>query len=244
MHLGNAIIIRLCQALVTNVVVAELDFSYCDLGDECAESLCELIKSNSTLEALTLMGNHLSDNAVSAIARSLRHSKSLVSLNLSSNPFGDVGVIELGRVLGRGPCLKELVLLDCAMTCDGAVTFAESILVNQTLLFLTLPYHIGYDLINQIQRILKRNWDALHQEVALSLEAEAGENAIQEVSFMPVAPAKSWSDRVKPFELDRSVKNPMNSAHIRRQLGRDQTITSAMVCLALLEKKSAMRKKT
>jgi len=231
MHLGNDVLTKLFETLRYNKNVTELDLSYCDLTDDGVDAFCELIKENQYITSLTLIGNHLTDLGIGQIARcliSLKNITTITSLNLSTNPFGDVGLGELGRMLQRNDVLQELVILDCNITCEGAVNFAEMLLQNESLLFLTLPYHVGYDLITQVQRILKRNWKAVHGK---SKPGGGSQTTRGGWSSIPLAPFPE-------------LPNPRMQRAVHNQLGRDPVITSTMICLALLDAKSSKSDRT
>ena len=224
MHLGDIVLLKLFDSLHVNITVTELDASYCDMTDEACESLGKLIKVNRTITCLTLVGNHLTDAAIGWLSRCMRQPNTISSLNLSTNPFGDLGVVDLGRMLERNSTLRELVLLDVRMTCAGAVNFAETLLLNETLLFLTLPFHVGCDLITQVQRILRRNWTSAHGG--------------QDGSSTHRTPIKSMGWSALPKGTFPQAPDPRRSKIVHHKLGRDTAVTATMVCLALLDAKT------
>ena len=155
---GDEVIIRLCMALRSNQIVMDLNLSGNEITDEGAAAIGDMIHRNRCIKYLDLCCNQIGDEGVRSLALALRTNKTLAVISLSSNPFGDRGIVNLASGLRFNTSVRELVLLDNQITYEGALQMSEGLLENSTLLYLTLPYTLGYRLINEIQKILRRNW--------------------------------------------------------------------------------------
>eukprot|EP00756_Hemistasia_phaeocysticola_P036619 Hpha_TRINITY_DN16651_c0_g7::TRINITY_DN16651_c0_g7_i1::g.179287::m.179287 len=153
----------LCEALENNQSVVDVDLSGSSIREAGAAMIAGMLGKNRVLRYLNLARADLGDEAIVQVARGLRMNSTLQVLVLSANPFGDRGAEALSGALAHNSGLQELVMLDCGITHRGAVRLAAGVVENQTLLYMSLPFTIGYRLNDQIQRLLRRNWREHHQ---------------------------------------------------------------------------------
>ena len=113
------------------------------IGEPDCEALCELLKSSHSLQHLHIFHNNLSSESVASIITGLSHNSSLTTLNISHSHFSMTNVDSLASVLkDHSKCtLTVLVLLDCHISCEGAVELAAALCKNTTLNDLNLNYN-------------------------------------------------------------------------------------------------------
>jgi hypothetical protein len=152
---------ELCDALHENESVGALDLSHNVIGDDGAEHVARLLAANKGVVSLNLSHNRISDAGAIVIARAARRHATLQSLNLAGNPVSDPGLAEISRLLTVTTQLRELVLIDTAITIRGALDLANSMVNNFSLTFCTLPFCLGFSVLEEVQRIMLRNYAKL-----------------------------------------------------------------------------------
>lgn len=153
---------EICDALADNETVTSLDFSRNVIGDDGCDHVARLIAVNKTIVSLNLAHNSIADAGAIVIARAARRHGTLQSLNLSGNPINEAGLTEIARFVQNSTQLTELVLLDTQMSIRAALTLAEAMIVNVSLLYVSLPYTLGFTVLDEVQRILVRNFGRRH----------------------------------------------------------------------------------
>ncbi|KAJ9443613.1 FERM domain-containing protein C [Diplonema papillatum] len=237
---GDEVVVCLSEALATNQNVVDVDLSGNNITDVGAEHLASMLRRNRVLKYLNLSRNALADDGVRWIAQALRWNKSLSVLSLSSNPFGDRGVADLAKALTANETIQELVLLDCNMTCDGAVALAQHLHLNTSLLYLSLPFTMGYRLIGEINTILRHNWlrAGFVKQSAKSSKASERLRAEKEQSRR-----KMWRTP-KPPPSDAPGRNgEFSSTQLPSQSSQwlDKSLGATMMYLHLLDKTKPRR---
>lgn len=162
-HLTPQLCAEICAALTENEVVTSIDFSRNTLGDDGCDHIARLISVNKTVVSLNLAHNGITDAGAIVIARAARRHGVLQSLNLSGNPINEAGLTEIARFVQNSTQITELVLLDTNMSIRAALTLAEAMIVNASLLYVSLPFTLGFTVLDEVQRILVRNFGRRHQ---------------------------------------------------------------------------------
>eukprot|EP01065_Artemidia_motanka_P000741 TRINITY_DN10344_c0_g1_i2.p1 TRINITY_DN10344_c0_g1~~TRINITY_DN10344_c0_g1_i2.p1 ORF type:complete len:307 (+),score=90.05 TRINITY_DN10344_c0_g1_i2:58-978(+) len=234
LRVGPEVCKALCETLDVNQTVVDVDLSGNEIGDAGAAHVGVMLSRNRVMRFLNLSRNGLSDEGVIQVARGLRMNSTLRVLSVSANPFGDKGGSALAGMLAHNSGLRELVLLDCGLTHRGAVRLAAGMAENRTLLYLSLPFTIGYRLSDEIQRLLRRNWREHNQvperllEVRRLAEAEAERARRSERSWVRTG------QRMKADAEDGPAHVELTSA---ARCWGDRVTGTTMLYLHLLERK-------
>ena len=149
---------EVCSVLHDNEVVSTLDFSRNGFGDDGAEHVAKLIAANKGVVSLNLSHNSITDAGVVILVRAARRHATLQSLNLAGNPIGDAALHEVVRLVAVSDQLSELVLLDTSVTIRGALDLAEAMVNNFSLTLVSLPFSLGFTVLDEVQRLLMRNY--------------------------------------------------------------------------------------
>ena len=153
------------KALKYSSILAELDLSFCRLGDKGAALLCSHLRINGLtiyfdnnevsnakpwrkimplLHGLSLEGNKLGGSAASHLAAGLQESE-LRWLNLTANPIGDQGFRYFRHVLKRRSSLKAISFEHNNITARYAEKLSKMLVVNSDLLSLNLSRNLLRD---------------------------------------------------------------------------------------------------
>jgi hypothetical protein len=164
-HVGmtHGLCAELCSVIVFNDRVTSLDLSHNNLGDDGAEVLAKLMSQKKNVLALNVSHNGITDAGVVLLMRAARKHVLLQSLNIASNAVGDASVLEITRLVEMSDCITELVLIDTQVSVRGALALAQAMINNESLMYVSLPFTLGCDVLNEIQCILTRNWGRLHK---------------------------------------------------------------------------------
>ena len=232
MEIDASLCTELCRAFAISDTAKELNFAQNAIGDEGAEAVAAMMTSNLNIVSLNLSRNKIGSWGTIRLARSCRKHPALQSLNLSCNNIGDSGLVELGKFVASSACIRELVLTDTDVTFDGAVAFAESLLDNTSLLYLSVPYTLGYTIVEELNAILRRNWAMFNQ-----LEEQIGManmlmSRLQQQQRMRQEQWRTDTHHTEPAESrTRSIGGTMAE-------WSDPDQGSALLYLHLLEKKA------
>ncbi|KAL7467188.1 hypothetical protein ACHAXS_007444 [Conticribra weissflogii] len=208
-NIGDALIIPLFDALVSNTHVKELMLKGNRIGNEGCVALASAILDNSTINKIDLSGNNIKDDGMKDLCKAIAYNQCLVDINLSENRFGDVGVKALAASLvenesievltlngnligdnGASDLFKVLATVNStvshlglrmnAISDKGATAFASALIDNETL----VSVDIGQNKItakggSDILKVLACN-ETL-EELALDGNAGLGNDLIEEI---------------------------------------------------------------
>ena len=155
----TALLRELTTSLAHNQHVTALDLSHNRITSEGADHLCSILLLNPNIQVLKLTHCELDDSSANAILRGAKRHLALRSLNFSANPMGNGFGFELARYLPLTHVLEELVLLDTTITFDGCVPMIRAMCQNTSLLYCSLPFSLGYEMLSEVKKIVARNWD-------------------------------------------------------------------------------------
>ena len=137
----------LCEALVTNPSLTELNLSCCSIvvSEDNGPVLIEMLRRNNTLEVLRLNGNILTDSACHYIATGLKDNTSLRELNLTNCDLTNRAVEILST--GLNDYIEVLHLdVNTGITISGLKTLASHIITPALLRLLWIPGHLAYSI--------------------------------------------------------------------------------------------------
>jgi hypothetical protein len=229
-----ALCAELCGVLTNNEIVSTVDFSRNNLGDEGAEHIARLLAANKGIISVNLAHNGVTDAGAIVIARAARRHAALQSLNLSGNPIGDAGLAEISRLVTVSGQLAELVLIDTVITIRGALGLAEAMASNHSLTFASLPYALGFAILDEIQRILMRNYAAsmnLDEQVHLAAAAQSRKD------YATTRRKQQW-EPVQPCAEPRESRTVATASTLTDWV--DATQRPTLMYLSLLDKKAAI----
>jgi hypothetical protein len=131
-----------------------LDMSHNKIGTDTADALASYLRGNPLLQRLILSKTDIDDFEGEMFVKAIHHSTHLVELNLSMNELGNQEVLnsvrpntttapeELANLLNQSYCpLRELNLAWNVIRLDSAMALAQSLAINESLLFLDLSYN-------------------------------------------------------------------------------------------------------
>lgn len=244
--IGPQLCAELCTALSANDSVNALDLSRNSIGDEGAESIARLLAANRHIASLNLSHNGITDAGVILIARAARRHGALQMLNLANNPIGDAGLAEITRLVAVSDQIRELALLDTSVSVRGAMGLAEAMVRNTTLIFVSLPFSLGFTVLDEVQRLLSRNFartSGLDDQIRLAAAAakvQQSNEAARQRQWKPTqpnaehhtsrtrvldAPLQDWSDGTQ-----RSTLIYLNLLSKRaKQVVHDERVAAAQV---------------
>lgn len=223
---------EICDVLATNDVVTAVDFSHNNLGDAGAEVVARLLIHNKNIVSVNLSHNDIGDAGLVVICRAARRHATLQSINFAANPVSDAGLSELARLVQLSPCIAEVVLLDTEVTVRGVLSFCEAMAMNTSLLYVSLPYTLGFAVLDEVTRILQRNYGRRHhidEQVGLAAVANG------ELRQKKQRREQQWQ-RVQPNAEEASSR----TGSVKGGLSdwRDPVTRSSLLYLALLDKAS------
>ena len=130
----------ICDALVENDVIEDLDISQNSIGVEGARTLGSFLKANNnrTLASLNLGFNRLGDEGVVALLDGLKSNESLRTLGIGDCNISDEGAIALASLLEHGSHLKDLFLQGNGIGEAGLMAVANALKRNQSLQYLAV----------------------------------------------------------------------------------------------------------
>ena len=229
--LDGTVCARMCDVLRSNDTVTSIDLSSNRIGDRGAEQIGLLLQENTNIVTLNLRNNDITDWGVGAIVRGAKRHRKLQSLDVAGNAITDMGLAEIAKLLQGPSQLREIVLTDTKITFSGAVAFAQAMLGNDSLLYLTLPFTLGAPLINELEKLLKRNWMKAHKYDAQIAAARAltermsAHRAMKQRQWRPSQPASD-----PPTARTRTCASDMED-------WCDPAISATTMYLAVLDRK-------
>ncbi len=222
------------EALSLNQNLLELDLSGNDIGDDGTDALCRFLSSPAAvnLTALSVAKNGLNAWNCSRIAKACRKPTALQSLNLSGNEVGSAGLGEIGRLVQHSTSIRELVLTDTILPFESVVAFADQMLTNSSLMYLSLPFTLGFSVIEEIEKILQRNWV---RSTRYDEQLHLATTLMQRLTLQQQMKQEKWIVGQQSGEsLDARTKTA--SGNMREW--SDPDTSPAMMYLSLLERKS------
>eukprot|EP00298_Acanthocystis_sp_HF-20_P018020 c21879_g3_i1.p1 GENE.c21879_g3_i1~~c21879_g3_i1.p1 ORF type:complete len:620 (+),score=175.23 c21879_g3_i1:28-1887(+) len=131
----------LCNGLVTNKTLTQLDLSDNELDDECAASLSGILDSNNTalsISNLNISNNRFHDGIAVKLSSVLPSNKNLQILNLSDNFLDNHGCSALFNSLFNNKTLTELNLSSTRIGDEGCLAIASVLSQGSSLVNLIL----------------------------------------------------------------------------------------------------------
>jgi len=98
----------ICQSLLTNTTLVDLQLSHNNITDKGAKYIKELLFVNQTLKKLNLANNQIGDNGVYDLSEALLFNVSLENLHLSKNPITEDGVHKLKTSIKYNPFIMQV----------------------------------------------------------------------------------------------------------------------------------------
>ena len=127
---------HLCQALITNTTLVELNLSDCKLTitEENGQALTHMLKTNKTLNMFALSCNSINGRGVRYLSEGISSSSAISKLDLSRNPIQD-GLSHLCQALITNTTLVELNLFNCKLTIteENGQALTHMLKTNKTL---------------------------------------------------------------------------------------------------------------
>ena len=210
---------HLCQALITNTSLLELNLSRCELHEQCGPLLCHMLKKNRTLTSINLSRNDgISDQNVVSIAKGLRNNHSIKCLNLRWCDIHDLGMKSLTDCLMVNDSLEELILWHNTISPEATCYFSDMLKHNNTLKKLNL---LQCELTDEAVRSLvsalevnssleKLNLDAVTDAalVALgkSLKRNTGLKTLGMGSYGDKTTTRGWTEFVQCLKENHSLE--------------------------------------
>ena len=128
----------LCASLSVNNTLQHL-YLHCDLDDYAMELLSAALSINKSLHRLTLNG--FTGTGAQHLATMLTANTTLQELDLSSAEISDTGILHLSEALKHNHSLTDLDICDSEhITNTGAVALSKMLLVNKSLESLDLSF--------------------------------------------------------------------------------------------------------
>lgn len=144
-HIGVKGIKALCDMLLTNNSITELNLEKCNIGSDCLKSISIVLKTNSTLTSLNLSNNseiNYKKTGMQLLCRSLKINNSLTSLNLSNNSIRDDYIKMISEMLKINTTICELNLERNFLYKESYQSICDALKVNSTLTNLNLKENI------------------------------------------------------------------------------------------------------
>jgi Ran GTPase-activating protein (RanGAP) involved in mRNA processing and transport len=221
--------------------------------------LVRALSRHGTLKTLILGSNPISDQGLGEIGRMLTMDSSTGMMmtnnnnnnNASSNPANNNNNFLLGStstsnnnnnaestsflISGtRRPIdLEEIDLMDTPISLHGTLTFADALVKNESLLRVRLPHVLGHRVLQEIERLMRRNWMRKNR-VDETRALRAADNFEDELRNAKVA--AQWRS-VQP-----KAKPPPPASGFSLEDWSDAGLAPVLVCLEILDKKSKMVK--
>lgn len=227
----------LCEALGASDVLTALDVGHNRLGDEGATHVAALLSASPNLVSVGLSHNGLSDWGVAAVARAARRRSTVVALDFSANPMGDAALAEVARLVQSSTTLRELVFTDTNVSFQGAVGFAETMLDNHSLQFVSFPFTLGFALTGEIERILRRNWERQRQRGA---QVQLAAALFRQAGRLEALRARQWDPR-KAAPADGGPGGVRSVQASSLDDWCDEQVAAPLMYLAVLDRKAQLQ---
>lgn len=234
--LDNSLWSELANRLQQNERVTHLNLSNNRMNNDMAEALGTLLTVNPHIRVLTLSNCELTDAGATVIVRCARRFKSIQSLNFSKNPgVADVFLTELEKLLQLSNCLAEIVLMDTNVSFRGMVNVVQAMVANRSLLYCTLPFHLGHAILGEVDKIMHRNWqlqqhiDRAAQTYDAVQDLASRERRLRDTKWkipdVPTSSGANGSPRLRTIDATRSEWT-------------DPTAKTQLLFLTLLDRKA------
>jgi Ran GTPase-activating protein (RanGAP) involved in mRNA processing and transport len=109
-HMVDSGVDTLCDALLDNAALRELDLSANALGPPAGAALAKALVDGAQLTALRLSACRVGDQGAVALADALKRGGVLTVLDLRYNSIGDAGVAALAAALTQEACALQVLL--------------------------------------------------------------------------------------------------------------------------------------
>lgn len=157
-ELTKPLLKELCAAMLRVDSVTQLELSGNKLGDAGVEILADLISNKPRIVHINLRHNEVGDVGLALLCRALARHNTVKSLNVSGNPVSDIGLAELAKFVMSSTDLETLDLMDTPISLRGTLSFADALVRNESLLAVKLPHVLGHRVLQEVERLMKRNW--------------------------------------------------------------------------------------
>jgi Ran GTPase-activating protein (RanGAP) involved in mRNA processing and transport len=247
-------------ALHNNHTLRELDLGHSDIQDNGLKVISEMLHINKTLTSLNVSANSISLTGAKYITYALKHNSSLLKLNVGRNKISMEGRLEIAKSLKCNHTLKELDIrgnFDSEITCGDkeAETFAEMLLVNQSLSSLSLNSNdfssIG---VTAISSALHKNYGLLNlrlvgcicihdseddDEVDDEVESETNEGVDDDTDETSIAESETGEDKYEAIASMLEYNSTLTNLCLCEQA---ISTTSIKLIAASLKNNNALRK--
>ena len=113
--------------------------------------LSSALISKSSLKNLTVLrinSCHLTSRDINLLCIALNQHSTLQALNVSHNPtIGDEGARCVAEMLKMNKVLQRVILTNCSITDNGIMMLSDALIVNQTLMVLSVSSNYGITLL-------------------------------------------------------------------------------------------------
>ncbi|KAG0241831.1 hypothetical protein BGX31_000845 [Mortierella sp. GBA43] len=128
-EMGPAGASAIATALASNQHLTHLYIPHNNIGEQGLTEICRNLKNNNSLVGLDLEHNHIGHGqsvvGMKSLAEVLMNNKSLREINLSYNLLSSEGVEELMKGVAANSTLESLILTNCGISTQGAISVAE-----------------------------------------------------------------------------------------------------------------------
>jgi hypothetical protein len=227
---------ELALRLHHNERLTHLNLSNNVINIDMAETLGTLLTVNPHIRVLTLANCSLTDAGATLIVRCARKFKSIQSLNLSRNlHIADAFLAELEKLLQLSSCLAELVLMDTSISFGAMVNVVQAMVANTSLLYCTLPFHLGHAILDEVDKIMHRNWK-LQQHVDRAAQTY---DAVQDLASRERRLRDTkWKIPEVPTSSGPNASHRLRTVEATRSDWTDPSAKAQLLFLTLLDKKA------
>lgn len=136
-HLSTSSLIPICQALMNNSVMRDLNLAKNTLDDRAGKPLGVMLENNQYLEKLDLHWNNLRGSGAVAIFEGLSENISLLELDISWNGLGrdalSHAVIKINECFVKNNTLRHIDLSNNRFTSNESEVMASGLMHNHTI---------------------------------------------------------------------------------------------------------------
>eukprot|EP01028_Stygiella_incarcerata_P004572 TRINITY_DN2007_c1_g1_i1.p1 TRINITY_DN2007_c1_g1~~TRINITY_DN2007_c1_g1_i1.p1 ORF type:complete len:507 (-),score=112.39 TRINITY_DN2007_c1_g1_i1:150-1502(-) len=216
----------------------ELDLSHSrSMRNEGCIRIAEGLKSNVSLKKLHLVDCGIGAEGAIKMAQMLEKNSSLATLDLSWNNYiGDKGCVGIAKVLETRTSLKKLRLRDCGIGSDGAISIAQMLAKNYSLLTLDLSKNgrIGDEGCIQIAQRLETN--ASLKELCIRRCEIESEGAMKIAQML----GKNSSLRILNLSSNSGIQNE-GCIRIAKALESNTSLKKLLLCDCGIESEGAIK---
>lgn len=172
--------IGLVRAIRENLILRELDLSYCGLGSEAGINIFNVMRENTSIRKLVLRGNAFDDDVSEAFGYMLTDNDVLTELDVGDNKYGYNFCFSLAEGLEENRSIVHLIVDKCEITVAGAATLeaiTQALTMNITLRYLNLDGNrLGSEWGVGIAEAISKNSTLTHVSLRNNrLDSRAGE---------------------------------------------------------------------